>query len=183
MAKGSVPDWMQGRGFLREDYSPRKYIHTAADRFGDVNTCSRAVRTNRFKYIRNFKRPGSINECTTAYRRATHPIYHLLNIMGEKKLLTPVQSRLLEPLVDEELYDLEEDPYETINLIGNKDFDAVHRELKDRMSQWIKNSKDKGLEKDSDAIADHFKAYGISTFKKRAKNIQRMRASVEKHFE
>ena len=40
-----------------------------------------------------------------------------------------------------------------------------------------------GLEKDSDAIVEHFKAYGISTFKKRAKSIQSRRKSVEKHFE
>jgi len=183
MAGGKVPDWMQGRSFLREDSKPRNYIHTAADRFGDVDTCSRAVRTDRFKYIRNFKTHGSINEFTTAYRRATHPIYHLLNIMGEKNLLTPVQSQLLKPLAEEELYDLENDPYETVNLIGNREFDRVYKELKDRMMQWIKSSKDKGIEKDSDAIVEHFQAYGISTFKKRAKSIQSRRRSVEEHFE
>jgi len=183
MAGGKIPDWMQGGSFLREDSRPRRYIHTAADRFGDVDTCSRAVRTDRFKYIRNFKTPGSINECTTAYRRAAHPIHHLLNIMGEKNLLTPVQAQLLKPLAQEELYDLDKDPYETVNLIGNEDFDAIHKELKDRMMQWIRSSKDKGLEKDSDAIVEHFKAYGVSTFKKKARSIQSRRKSVEKHFE
>ena len=183
MAGGTIPDWMMGRSFLREDSKLRNYIHTAADRFGDVDTCSRAVRTDRFKYIRNFKTPGSINESTTAYRRATHPIYHLLNIMAEKNLLTPVQSQLLKPLAEEELYDLENDPYETVNLIGNREFDAVYKELKDRMMQWSESSKDKGLEKDSNAIVEHFKAYGISTFKKRATSIRSRRKSVEKHFE
>ncbi len=183
MAGGTIPEWMQGRSFLRKDSKPRKYVHTAADRFGDVDSCSRAVRTDRFKYIRNYKTPGSINECTTAYRRSTHPIYHLLNIMGEKNLLSPVQAQLLKPMAAEELYDLENDPYETVNLVGNKQFDTVRNELKERMAEWIEISEDKGLESDSHAIVKHFKAYGATTFKKRAKSIQTMRSSVEKHFE
>jgi N-sulfoglucosamine sulfohydrolase len=182
MGGGTIPDWMQGRSFLQKDSKPRQYIHTAVDRIGNIDSCSRAVRTDSFKYIRNFKRPGSINECTTEYRRSTHPIYHLLNIMGEKGLLTPVQAQLLKPLAEEELYDLENDPYETVNLIGNKEFATVHKELKDKMSEWIKLSKDKGLEKDSDAIVQHYKKYGITTKKMRAKKIQKTRLSVEKHF-
>lgn len=183
MAGGTIPEWMQGRSFLRKNSKQRHYIHTAADRIGDVDTCSRAVRTDRFKYIRNYKTPASINECTTAYRRAAHPIYHLLNIMGERGLLNPVQALLLKPLASEELYDLDNDPYETVNLIGNEDFDKAQRELESQMAEWIEFSKDKGLEKDSDAIVAHFKEYGITTFRKRAKSIRRMQSSVEKHFE
>ncbi|MDP6523331.1 MAG: sulfatase [Kiritimatiellia bacterium] len=183
MAGGTIPAWMQGRSFLRKDSRPRHYIHTAADRIGNIDSCSRAVRSDKFKYIRNFKTPGSINECTTAYRRAKHPIYHLLSIMGDKNMLTPVQAQLLKPLAAEELYDLQNDPYETVNLIGNEGFDAVHKELKEQMTGWIESSKDKGVEKDSDAIVKHFREYGISTMKKKAGSIQKMRSSVEKHFE
>ena len=182
MAGASVPEWMQGRSFLRKDSTPRQYIHTAADRFGDLDMCSRAVRTDRFKYIRNYKTPGSINECTTAYRRSTHPIYHLLNIMGERDLLSSAQAQLLKPIAVEELYDLENDPYETVNLIGKAGFENVHEELKKRMEKWIEASEDKGLEKDSDALVEHFKQYRITTFEKRAESIQRMKSSVEKHF-
>jgi hypothetical protein len=174
---------MQGRSFLQNDSRPRQCIRTAVDRIGNIDSCSRAVRSDRFKYIRNFKTPGSINEYTTAYCRAAHPIYHLLNIMGEKDLLTPAQAQLLKPLAEEELYDLENDPYETVNLVGNKKFDAVRKELKDNLSEWIELSKDKGLEKDSDAIVQHFKNYGITTMERGAKSIQEMRSSVEKYLE
>lgn len=182
MAGAKIPDWMQGRSFLQKDSEPRQYIHTAVDRIGNIDSCSRAVRSDTFKYIRNFKTPGSINECATPYRQAKHPIHHLLNIMGEKNLLLPVQAQLLKPLAAEELYDLKNDPYETVNLIGNKDFDAIHKELKTQMTEWIGSSKDKGLETDSDAIVEHFRKYGVSTLKQRAKSIRAMRSSVEKHF-
>ena len=103
--------------------------------------------------------------------------------MGEKDLLTLAQAQLLKPLAEEELYDLENDPYETVNLVGNKEFEAVRKELKDNLSEWVKLSKDKGLEKDSDAIVQHFKNYGTITMERRAKSIQKMRSSVEKYFE
>ena len=183
MAGGNIADWMQGRSFLHKNSHSRKFIHIAADRFGDVDICSRAIRSNRYKYIRNFKTAGSINEYTTAYRRSTHPIYHLLNIMGEKNLLTPVQAKLLTPLENEELYDIENDLYETINLIGKTSFEKVHHQLKMQLDNWLANSLDQGLQSDSDAIIKHFKQYGIKTFEKRRQSIQAMKASVEKHFD
>ena len=183
MSGGAIPEWMQGRSFLQENSQSRSFIHTAADRFGDVDICSRAIRSNRYKYISNFKTAGSINGYTTAYRRSTHPIYHLLNIMGEKNLLTPVQAKLLMPLESEELYDIENDPYETVNLIGKTSFEKVHHQHKSQLESWLINSQDKGLQKDSDAISEHFKQYGIKTFDKRRESIQKMKSSVEKHFD
>ncbi len=183
MAGGQVPKWMQGRSFLRKDSVPRTHVLAAVDRIGNIDTCSRAVRTQRFKYIRNFKTPGSVNACTTAYRRAAHPLYHLLNIMGRKGLLTPVQAQLLKPLAAEELYDLEKDPYETKNLIGDETYKSVHKQLRAKLTDWMDTSKDRGLRKDSDAIVKHFRDYGISTTKMRAKHIEALRSSVAKHFD
>lgn len=175
---GEVPSWMQGRSFLRKDRKPRSFIPTAMDRFGDVDARSRAIRTERYKYIRNFKTPGSINDSTTAYRRAAHPVYHLLKILDEKGQLTPVQAQLLKPMAEEELYDLQADPYETVNLIGKPEHEQAHQKLKAELDAWLKQSQDKGLGKDSDAIVEHFKQYGISTFKKRAASIEKMRQKV-----
>ena len=103
--------------------------------------------------------------------------------MGEKNLLTPVQAKLLMPLESEELYDLENDPYETVNLIGKTSFEKVHHQLKMKLENWLANSHDKGLQSDSDAIIEHFKQYGIKTFEKRRESIQSMKTSVKKHFD
>lgn len=103
--------------------------------------------------------------------------------MGEKNLLTPVQAKLLMPLESEELYDLENDPYETVNLIGKISFEKVHHRLKKQLEAWLANSQDKGLQNDSDDIIEHFKQYGIKTFEKRRESIQAMKTSVEKHFD
>lgn len=183
MAGGTIPDWMQGRSFLRKDSVPRKHVFTAVDRIGNIETCSRAVRSDRFKYISNFKTPGSINGCSTAYRRAMHPIYHVLNIMREKNRLTPVQAQLLKPLAAEELYDLEKDPFETVNLVGNEEYEGVHKSLKTRLSEWIESSGDRGFEKDSDAIVRYFHDYGVKTTRDRQSKIRALRSAVEARFE
>jgi N-sulfoglucosamine sulfohydrolase len=182
MAGGKIPQWMQGRTFLRKDSQPREYLYTAVDRIGQIESQSRAVRTKRYKYIRNFKTPGSVNECTTAYRRSTHPIFHLLNIMGVKRMLTPAQEQLLKPIVREELYDLVNDPFEVVNLAGDGHYEATRKMLADNLAEWIKVSQDRGFDQDSDAIKKHFYDYGVSTMKKGADSIQKQQTAVEAQF-
>ena len=111
-AGGKPPQWMQGREFMGKDVKQREYVFSAVDRIGDIETLSRAARSQRFKYIRNFKTPGSINGCSTAYRKANHPIYHLIELMDEQKLLSPVQRQLVAAMPQEEFYDLVNDPME-----------------------------------------------------------------------
>jgi hypothetical protein len=86
-------------------------------------------------------------------------------------------------LVCEELYDLKNDPYETVNLIGSSKFEQLHHELKKQLENWIEISLDKGFQRDSEAIIRHFQQYGLITFEKRLESIQRLKASVENHFD
>tara|TARA_B110000305_G_C18968476_1_gene416003 strand:- start:70 stop:381 length:312 start_codon:yes stop_codon:yes gene_type:complete len=103
--------------------------------------------------------------------------------MGEKGLLSPVQAQLLNPIASEELYDLENDPFEIVNLVGNPKFEALRGRLERNLTSWIEDSGDRGFEEDSDAIVEHFKAYGISTAKLKKKDIAKRRAAVEAQFE
>ncbi len=183
LAGAKIPDWMQGRSFLRNDSQPREYVFTAVDRIGQFESQSRAVRTERYKYIRNFKIPGSVNETSTAYRRSTHPIHHLLNVMGEKRMLTPAQEQLLQHIASEELYDLQNDPFEVVNLFGDPGYEEILEVLSEKLTDWIKQSGDRGFEKDSYAIVKHFHEYGISTTKRSADSIEKLRKVVEAHFE
>lgn len=194
MGGGEIPDWMQGRSFLHKDSIPREYIYTAVDRIGNIDSRSRAVRTERFKYISNSKIPGSVNSATTSYRRAMHPVHHLLIVMGEKGLLTPGQARLLEPIEAEELYDLQSDPFEMVNLVGDSEFADVHSQLKANLSDWVKTSGDRGFDPESPEVIEYFSNYGKTTSKdlakygatttdKMAEDFKKMRAYVESFFE
>ena len=49
-----VPDYMQAKDVLSDDYEPRTEIYSARDRCDETVEHMRCVRTQEFKYIRNF---------------------------------------------------------------------------------------------------------------------------------
>ena len=49
-----VPDYMQAKDVLSDDYEPRTEIYSARDRCDETVEHMRCVRAQEFKYIRNF---------------------------------------------------------------------------------------------------------------------------------
>ncbi len=178
-----TPEWMQGRTFLTKGSKAREYIFTAIDRVGGVDTRSRAIRSKKFKYIHNLKRPGSVMSCSTAYRKSNHPAYHVLNLLDQKGELNALQKQLVTRMPAEELYDLVNDPFETNNLIGKDDYKQVYNELQGELQKWLKTSKDKGLSEDSRQLKQHFINYKKSTDKLKKAAVEHMENKVKKSLE
>lgn len=178
------PEWMQGQVFLGPDqHEKRTLIFSVADRFGETHLKSRAVRTERWKYIRNFIHDISVNEGATAYRKSTHPIFHLLNIYHEKGLLTPEQEALVQPLAEEELYDLDADPFEMHNLATDPAYQTQLKDLQSALATWQKATHDHGMDPDSGALQKAFEEYGRESAVKNEKKIQKLEASVRSSVE
>jgi uncharacterized sulfatase len=181
MAGIKRPKTMQGRVFLGpERADEREYIFSAADRLGETFFKSRCVRGKRYHYIRNYHHDLSVNSSATAYRRAMHPIWHVLDIMNERGQLTPVQQSLLEPMAEEELYDVEKDPYEIHNLAANPAYREVLESMKDRLVKWQAEAMDYGMFPDPPALVEHFRQYGKSSEAQHAQRFQELKEQVEK---
>ena len=105
------PVYLQGQAFLG-DYSSdkqRAYIHAAADRFDGFTDAIRAVRDQRFKYIRNY-RPQQGYYLPVEYRERI-PITQELLRLKEEGALNEFQAQWFrETKDDEELFDCEKDP-------------------------------------------------------------------------
>ena len=173
------PEWMQGRVLFGSDQeAERQEVYCALDRIGESEFKSRAVRTQKWKYIKNYNRETSINEMATAYRKAMHPIYHLLNIYDEKGMLNEVQKALVQPMPEEELYDLENDPFEINNLAGQADFAGPLQEMQGKLEQWQRNIKDYGMDADSKALIEAFEQYGIKSGNNYKEKMEAMEAEV-----
>ena len=173
------PEWMHGRVLLGENKEPeRSEVFCALDRIGESNFKSRAIRTQKWKYIKNYNRENSINEMATAYRKAMHPIYHLLKIYDEKGLLTPPQKALVRPMPKEELYDLESDPYEINNLANNSAFAKSLNEMRGKLNNWHQEIKDFGMEEDSERLKHSFVQYRIKSNNTYRKKIEAMEQKV-----
>ena len=111
------PDYLHGASFLTGE---RTFVLAGRDRIDEVKDHQRAVRDNRFKYIRSWRPdvPGG------------HRLNYLDNLDGvrawraayETGTLTPAQARWFEPVGAEQLYDLVADPYELENLATSETY-------------------------------------------------------------
>lgn len=138
------PEYIQGRHIFQKDYKEREFVVSARDRAGDVVDIIRSVRTKKYKYIRNFMsyRPHSQRD---QYRDtyASTKISRKLNAEGK---LNELQSRFFNPTrPPEELYDLETDPYETVNLANKTEYKEILFRNRNRLYEWMIENKDMGL--------------------------------------
>ena len=132
------PDYLQGQAFLGEykAKAERKYIHAAADRFDGFTDAIRAVRDQRFKYIRNY-RPGQGYYLPVTYRERIPTMRELLR-MREAGTLNEAQAQWFrEGKPREELFDCEADPHELNNVADNPDYSEKLQELRTEMDRWL----------------------------------------------
>jgi len=138
------PAWMQGRDLLSNDYRKREAVFAARDRCDETMEHIRAVRTERFKYIRNYlpNRPH-LQPCLYKDEKA---IVKRLRELHEGGTLDPLAEKLLfaprRPA--EELYDLEADPREIRNLAADPGYLETVKAMRSRLTEWEGRTGDKG---------------------------------------
>jgi N-sulfoglucosamine sulfohydrolase len=142
---------MQGIVFLGSDTQERKYIFAARDRMDETPDRIRAVRNERFKYIRNFEPQLSYAQ-RIAYMEEmpTMQVWRRLNAEGK---LNDVQKLFFAPAKPkEELYDSDADPHEIRNLVDSPKHQAVLKELRAALDDWIRQTGDLGATPETDLI-------------------------------
>ena len=178
-AGGDIPEWMHGRPFLGPSVSPREYVFSAADWYGDSQLKSRSVRTPRYKYIRNFNTNVSVQSASTTYRIAMHPLHHLVPALAEVGQLSSLHQRLLlDPLPIEELYDLQSDPHELNNLADDPTLESQKTRLRQQLDDWIRESGDLGFQPLEPEHKQFFEDYRRDSRARLAKKISKLRSRV-----
>lgn len=133
------PAYMQGQAFLGEFKAPqpRQYIHAAADRFDGFTDAIRAVRDQRFKYIRNY-RPEQGYYLPVVYRERIPTMRELLR-RREAGTLNEYQAQWFRGNKPrEELFDCDNDPHELHNLAEDPEYADKLAELQSEMDRWLK---------------------------------------------
>lgn len=144
-----IPNYVQGRDLFAEGYRPRRNIVAARDRCDETADFIRCVRTPKFKYIRNFF-PFVSHMQPNQYKDGKAIVQTMRQLHADGKL-NKLQRQIFAPTrPPEELYDLENDPNETHNLlIGTMDEQRGYRDtanhLRLQLYQWMFNSADVGL--------------------------------------
>jgi arylsulfatase A-like enzyme len=125
------PDWLEGQSMMPLLRGEQKILHHEI--FSEITYHAayqpqRAIRTNRFKFIKRFDH----------YR---HPVLANIDDGASKDLL--IASGWADRVVPEEkLYDLLLDPVEADNLIDDPAHADVAGELRDRLEEWMRETRD-----------------------------------------
>lgn len=106
----------------------------------DFEARSRAVRSERFKLIRNDYRDLPNTPPADAVRSPTFA--ELLRLHDAGKLTPPLEACFTKPLPREELYDLDADPHELKNLAGDPKHADTLAKLRAALDEWAKETKD-----------------------------------------
>ncbi|MCP5120138.1 MAG: sulfatase, partial [bacterium] len=135
-----APAHMDGAPFLLEGSSGRKSVYASRDRVDDAVDRIRCVRTERFKYIRNFfpEKPYDMGE---SYMLMMHPMLAVLREWHKRGELDAVQAKWMAPRRPvEELYDLEKDPWETTNVADDPAYAGTLVELRAELDAWVEET-------------------------------------------
>jgi len=127
-----VPAVMEGRLFI--DAPPREYVFAAKDRMDKWPDRQRAVRDANYKYIRNYS-VGTVAAKSLAFRENLSSMLSLWT-EWEAGRMDANQRRWFESRPEEELYDLNADPYELQNLAENPDHAGALIRLRRALADW-----------------------------------------------
>jgi arylsulfatase A-like enzyme len=149
-----VPKWVQGRDVLAKDYAKRDAVFAARDRCDETMEHIRSVRTERFKYVRNYlnERPH-LQPCR--YKDDKAIVQKLRELHAAKKLDDLTEKLLFAPTrPKEELYDLTADPFEVNNLAGDPKHKATLDAMRKKLADWEEVTLDKGRKPEPMAMYD-----------------------------
>ena len=139
----TIPKYMEGKNMFN-DSDKRDYVISTRDRCDFTIDRIRSVRSKEFKYIRNFMTD----------RPYTQPTYmdfdgvefvKVMHELHDNKKLNAIQNRFMsDDRPAEELYNLQNDPYELNNLAANPEYNKVLKGYAHILENWIVETNDKG---------------------------------------
>lgn len=135
MAGAKLPDYLTGRPFILEE-SNREAVISARDLWDEIMERSRSVTTKRYKYIHH-DMPWVPYDAGQAYLEFYRPAVHVMRSLKQQGKLDSLQAAFFgSKKPEEELYDLQEDPHETKNLIEDPAHRRIVENMRDLLDDW-----------------------------------------------
>ena len=140
----AIPKNIQGVDFLAQDYSARNAVFSGRDRCDETVEILRSARMKQFKYIRNFL-SNTPHAQPNQYKDGKEIMKTMRRLHAAGKL-NELQGRIFRPVRPmEELYDLKQDPYETVNLAGDAKYQKTLLAMRTLLYEQMIGSRDLGL--------------------------------------
>ncbi|NHJ21578.1 MAG: sulfatase [Candidatus Lokiarchaeota archaeon] len=128
---GELPKNIEGKSFLpllkQEQTELRSEIYVEKT-YHEIYDPIRGIRTNNYKYIRNFENLDTLYQMPAPVLMAPSGKY--------------MKNFYNYPRPTEELYDLRKDPLEKINVINTTEYQEIASDLRKRLFNWLKATND-----------------------------------------
>lgn len=137
-----LPNYLDGQDLFGDAYKPVDHVISARDRCDYTIDRIRTVRTENYRYIRNFYPDRPMLQAQ--YRDNRPEVTELKRLKSEGKLTDYQEEHWFGIRSEEELYDMNADPHQMNNLAKNDVFAnelVRHRAI---LNSWIKVTDDKG---------------------------------------
>jgi hypothetical protein len=136
-----TPWHMVGQSVLHD--SDQQYVFAYGGRFDERRQLVRSVNDGQYRYTRNYLPHRAYGRRLGYLWRA--PLMQSWVTEYEAGNLNEVQTAFFEPRPAEELYDVVNDPHQTMNLSGQAEFADKVQELSGVLSAWQVEQRDAGL--------------------------------------
>lgn len=130
-----VPEYMTGQSFWNGK-APRQESFGARDLWDEVDEKVRAISTSEYRYIRN-DMPEVPYDAHQAYLEFYRPAVHIMRQLKEEGKLNQDQlSFFADSKPVEELYDIQNDPFELNNLAQSAEHQDILVQMRARMAEY-----------------------------------------------
>jgi N-sulfoglucosamine sulfohydrolase len=134
------PEHLQGRDFLSPDSPERTYVYASRDRIDEVPDRQRAVRDDRFKYIRSWH-PDLPGGHPLAFRNNINMAREMQSLYAQGKL-NKAQRLWFEAPGEERLFDLEADPFELADVSKDPAYAQTLIRMRNALDDWLVGIRD-----------------------------------------
>ena len=94
---------------------------------------------------------------TNRYKLANYETIWVMKKMHEAGELTPLQEKFFAPeRPTEELYDVQDDPFETVNLADSSSHGALLHDMRGVLDDWIRTTNDRGRFPEDPDVIDYY---------------------------
>lgn len=160
----SLPESMNGKDVFSK--KKREFVFSTRDRMDETVDRIRSIRSNRYKYIRNYYPERPYTQFNT-YKKTMYPILTLMNVLYKKGELTPEQAVFMgKTRPKEEFYDLVNDPFEMKNLAALPGYSAELARMSAALDQWLVEN-DKGAYPEDAAETEYWKEDAAKAYEKK----------------
>jgi len=129
------PKWYEGQNLFGPGFMPRQFVASAKDRLDHTIDRVRTIRTDRFRYTRNYLLDRILLQ--PQYRDG-NAYTIMLHEMYANGTLSPKLSEIyFGERKAEELYDVERDPHQLNNLAGDPNYAGVLEQHRALLDEWI----------------------------------------------